>query len=202
MADTNGTSIKVAKYRGKDKVDLIENLELGYCSLIKATHSVLQKLKIENSTFTKITYKDRIETPLWNEIALREAVINALVHNDYTTEIPPVVEIYSDRIEITSSGGLSTIKNLDDFFAGYSKPNNRELMRVFKDLELVEHLGSGLGRILAKYGQESFNISSYFMRNIFYFEEALNIENINPADDYDRLRTIRNRRKASIAAST
>jgi ATP-dependent DNA helicase RecG len=144
LADSNGTSIKVAKYAGADKIDLIENNEYGYCSLIKATHKVLDKLDIENKTATLITHKTRKEQPLWNKVALREAVINAIVHNDYTTEIPPVFEIYSDRIEITSTGGISTIKNLEDFFAGYSKPINRELMRIYKDIELVEHLGSGL----------------------------------------------------------
>lgn len=75
---------------------------------------------------------------------------------------------YNDRIEITSSGGLSTIKNTDDFFEGYSKPINRELMRIYKDLEMVEHLGSGLDRILKAYGKESFYISRNFMKNIFY----------------------------------
>jgi predicted HTH transcriptional regulator len=168
LADTNGTSIKVAKYAGKDKINLIENNEYGYCSLIKATHKVLDKLDVENKTFAKITHKERIETPLWNKIALREAVINAIVHNDYTTELPPVFEIYSDRIEITSSGGISTIKNMEDFFDGYSKPINRELMRIYKDLELVEHLGSGLGRILEFYGKDSFVVSHNFMKNIFY----------------------------------
>jgi len=173
LADTNGTSIKVAKYSGKNKIDLIENNEYGYCSLIKATHKVLDKLDIENKTAAQITHKTRVETPLWNKVALREAVINAIVHNDYTTELPPVFEIYSDRIEITSSGGISTIKNLEDFFAGYSKPINRELMRVFKDVELVEHLGSGLGRILEVYGKDSFEISQNFMRNIFYSSEKI-----------------------------
>jgi predicted HTH transcriptional regulator len=173
LADANGTSLKVAKYSGKNKIDLIENNEYGYCSLIKATHKVLDKLDIENKTAAQITHKTRVETPLWNKVALREAVINAIVHNDYTTELPPVFEIYSDRIEITSSGGISTIKNLEDFFAGYSKPINRELMRVFKDVELVEHLGSGLGRILEVYGKDSFEISQNFMRNIFYSSEKI-----------------------------
>ncbi|MBB5021955.1 putative HTH transcriptional regulator [Desulfurispira natronophila] len=129
---------------------------------------MLDKLDIENRTAARITHKERIEQPLWNKVALREAVINAIVHNDYTTEIPPVFVIYSDRIEITSSGGMSTIKSLDDFFAGYSKPINRELMRVFKDLEMVERLGSGLDRILPIYGKDSFKISQNFMKNIFH----------------------------------
>ena len=168
MADSNGTSIKVAKYAGIDKVDLIENNEYGYCSLIKATKRVLEKLEIENKTAALITSTTRKEQPLWNRVALREAVINAMVHNDYTTQNPPVFEIFSDRIEITSTGGLSTIKNLEDFFSGYSKPISRELMRIYKDLELVEHLGSGLNRILKAYGKDSFVVKENFMRNVFY----------------------------------
>ena len=167
LADTNGTSIKVAKYAGKDKINLIENNEYGYCSLIKATKQVLNKLEVENKTAALITSKERKEQKLWNAVALREAVINAIVHNDYTTENPPVFEIFSDRLEITSTGGLSTIKNLDDFFAGYSKPISRELMRVYKDLELVEQLGSGLNRIISAYGEESFSIKQNYMKNIF-----------------------------------
>lgn len=71
---------------------------------------------------------------------------------------------------------MSTIKNTDDFFEGYSKPINRELMRVYKDLEMVEHLGSGLDRIIKVYGKESFKISKNFMKNIFYkTDEELNV---------------------------
>jgi len=91
-----------------------------------------------------------------------------MMHNDYTTQNPPVFEIFSDRIEITSTGGLSTIKNLEDFFSGYSKPISREIMRIYKDLELVEHLGSGLNRILKAYSKESFVVKENFMRNVFY----------------------------------
>ena len=47
MADTNNNSIKVAKYAGIDRVDLIESNEYGYCSLIKATKAVLDKLELE-----------------------------------------------------------------------------------------------------------------------------------------------------------
>ena len=172
MADSNGVSIKVAKYAGTNKVDLIENNEYGYCSLIKATKRVLEKLEIENKTAALITSTTRKEQPLWNKVALREAVINAIVHNDYTTENPPVFEIFSDRIEITSTGGLSIIKNIDDFFSGYSNPTSRELMRIYKDLELVEHLGSGLNRILEAYDKDSFVMKQNYMKNIFYKNET------------------------------
>ena len=57
---------------------------------------------MENKTLARITPKEREEKRLWNSVALREAVINAIVHNDYTSEIPPKFEFFYDRIEITS----------------------------------------------------------------------------------------------------
>ena len=92
LADENGMSIKVAKYKGLDRIELIENNEYGYCSLIKATKSVLDKIAIENTTFATITPRQRIEQRLWNPVALREAIYNAIVHNDYTREVPPKFE--------------------------------------------------------------------------------------------------------------
>lgn len=171
LADSNGVSIKVAKYAGKDKVDLIENEEYGYCSLIKATKSVLDRLNVENRTLAKITSKERIEKRLVNPLALREAVINAVVHNDYSLEVPPVFEIYSDRLEITSYGGLPMGLSEDDFFGCRSMPRNRELMRVFKDLDFVEQLGSGMTRILSAYDKSIFSFTSHFMTVRFDYPE-------------------------------
>ena len=106
LSDLNGVSIKVARYRGFDRVDLIENNEYGYCSLVKATKLVLDKFSVENKTLAKITPKEREEQQFWDPVALREAIINAIVHNDFTLEIPPKFEFFRDRIEITSFGGL------------------------------------------------------------------------------------------------
>lgn len=153
MADNNGNSIKVAKYGGKNRVDLIENEDFGYCSLIKATKSVLNKIDLENKTITQITSKERKEQRSWDSIAIREAVLNAFVHNDYTTDVPPKFEIFENRIEITSIGGLPNSLSQEEFFEGYSVPRNKELMRIFKDLDLVEQLGSGIPLILEYYGK-------------------------------------------------
>ncbi len=172
LADENGTSIKVAKYSGIDRYNLIENNEFGYCCLIKATMRVLDKLKVENRTLTKITgLAPRKEKKLIDETALREAVINAIIHNDYSNEIPPKVEIFANRVEITSAGGLVEGMTEEDLFSGMSAPRNKELMRVFKDLELVEHLGSGMARILKVYDKSAYQISRNFIRVVFEFEK-------------------------------
>lgn len=173
LADENGTSIKVAKYSGTDRVDLIENNEYGYCSLIKATKRVIDKLELENKTISKITYKERIDTRLWNAVALREAIINAIIHNDYTREVPPKFEIFSDRLEITSYGGLFEGMTQEDFFDGLSLPRNKELMRIYKDLGMVEQLGSGVPRILQAYNKDCFKFSENFLRMIFPATEKI-----------------------------
>jgi ATP-dependent DNA helicase RecG len=174
LADHNGTSIKVAKYKGLNRVNLVENNEYGYCSLVKATKQVLDKLELENKTTTKITSKERENQRLWNAIALREAVINAIIHNDYTNEVPPKFEIFDDRIEITSAGGLPDALNQEEFFEGVSIPRNKELMRVFRDLDMVEQLGSGVPRILESYPKECFKFSENFLRMTFPVEQVEN----------------------------
>jgi predicted HTH transcriptional regulator len=162
LADNNGASIKVAKYAGTDKIELIENEEYGYRCLITAIYRVLDKFAVENKTFAKITPRNRLERKLINPVAFREAFINAVVHNDFSLGWP-VVEFYSDRVTITSTGGLVEGMSQEDFFKGRSMLRNRELMRVFKDVELVEELGSGMQRILEAYDRSVFEITPSFI---------------------------------------
>ncbi len=183
LADENGVSIKVAKYTGTTKVDLVENEEYGYCSLIKAANHVLEKMKIENVTKVKVTSTKRIEKNLVESVPLREALINAVVHNDFSREIPPVFEVFSDRMEITSYGGLIPGQSKEDFFSCSSMPRNRELMRVFKDLGLVEQLGSGMSRILQSYDRSIFEISDHFIKAIFPFSLSANDEIVANGDN-------------------
>ncbi len=159
LADVNGMSIKAARYIGLTRVDLAKNNAYGYCSLVKATKQLLDKVELENKTYARITGK-----------AQRE---DAIVHNDYTTEAPPKVEFFDDRIEITSIGGLVQGMTQEEFFTGLSMPRNKELMRVFRDLDVVEHLGSGIPRILKAYGRECFTFSDNFLRMTFPAAEPL-----------------------------
>ena len=176
LSDINSTSIKVAKYSSLTRTDLIENNEYGYASLIRAAKRVLDKIELENPTSTKITSKERVDTRLWDMVALREAIINAFVHNDFTGEVPPKFEIFPDRIEITSAGDLPEGLSQEEFFLGFSVPRNKELMRIFKDLGMVEQLGSGVPRILKSYGKECFSFTENFLRMIFPVHESVTRE--------------------------
>jgi len=176
LADENGVSVKVAVYAGTDKVDLLETREYGNRCLITATQRILDRLDSENRTYAKITSKNRLEKERVNSIALREAVINAIVHNDYTKGVP-LVEIYADKIVVTSCGGLVEGLTENDFFKCRSMPRNRELMRVFRDMELVEQIGSGMSRILKAYDRSIFELTPSFTVVTFPFEKSFIMSN-------------------------
>jgi len=176
LADENGASIKIAVYAGTDKVDLLETREYGNRCLITATQRILDRLDSENRTFAKITSKNRLEKERVNTIALREVVINAIVHNDYTKGVP-LIEIYTDRIVVTSCGGLVEGLTESDFFKCRSMPRNRELMRVFRDMELVEQIGSGMSRILKAYDRSIFELTPSFTVVTFPFEKSFIMSN-------------------------
>lgn len=180
LADENRVSIKVAKYAGTDVEELIENYEFGYCSLIKATHRVLEKFITENKIFAKINYPERKEQQMYDYKAVREVIINALVHNDWSNEYPPKFEFFSDRLEVSSFGGIQNEFTKEEFLQGYSAPKNPELMRVFKDLELVEHLGTGIRRILKRYDKSIYHFFPHFIIvSIKYNENNFKYNNQN-----------------------
>jgi len=89
-------------------------------------------------------------------------------YNDYSNEIPPKFEIFDDRVEITSARSLPISLSENDFFEGISHPKNKEIMRIFKDLELVEQLGSGVPRSIKVYKKDSFKFMDNFTRVTFY----------------------------------
>ena len=192
LADNNRISIKVAKYAGDDVDELMENYEFGDCSLVKATYRVLEKFRTENKVYAKITYPERIEQPMYDYVAVREAVINAIVHNDWATEYPPKFEFFSDRLEISSFGGIQSEFTEEEFLLGYSAPKNPELMRVFSDLELVEHLGTGIRRILKRYDKSIYHFYPHFIRvsikyNLNEFEYDNKINKNDRKIDYSQL---------------
>ena len=171
LADENDISIKLVKYLGTSKMELIENQEYGYCCLITATQRILDRLTAENTVYAKIEYNGRKEVEMIDSKALKEAVINAMVHSDYTLSTTPIIELYSDRIEITSGGGLPQGLSQEEFLEGVTAPRNKELIRVFKDVDLIENIGSGVLRILDAYDKSCFKFMEHFLRVSFKYKE-------------------------------
>lgn len=171
LADENTVSIKLVRYLGTNKLELLENLEFGNRCLITATQRILDRLDVENTTYAKIEYFGRKEQEKIDSKALKEAVINAIVHNDYSYGNSPIIELYSDRIEITSAGGLPQELSQEEFLEGVTAPRNKELIRVFKDVDLIENIGSGVLRILDAYDKSCFKFMDHFLRVSFKYKE-------------------------------
>ena len=171
LADNNTISIRFGKYGGENAVNLIENEDFGNCSIVKATKSILNKLEIENKIYTKIEYPERKEIKMYDYAAVREAVVNAIVHNDWSNEYSPKFEMFSDRLVISSNGGIQDSTTKEEFLEGFSLPRNKELMKVFNDLDLVEQMGTGIIRILQSYNKKAFEFFPNFIRVTFPFNE-------------------------------
>ncbi|MDR3244182.1 MAG: putative DNA binding domain-containing protein [Elusimicrobiota bacterium] len=186
FSDINNISIRVAKWWGTEKIDLRENEEYGYCSLIKAMQKVLDKFELENITQArKVGIGARQEKSLVDNKALREAIINAFAHNDYSSQETPVFEIFSDRFEITTYGGLVEGLTKEEFFTGVSKLRNREIMRIFKDIEFVERLGSGMPYIVKKYGRNIFNFMNCVIKSAFHYDQSINNDGKDKTDSME-----------------
>ena len=92
--------------------------------------------------------EDRQDYP---EEALREALLNAVVHRDYAFSSSILISIFDDRIEFVSVGGLPKGISLDDILLGLSVPRNENLANVFYRLHLIEAYGTGIPKIMHSY---------------------------------------------------
>ena len=91
----------------------------------------------------------RQDIPEYNEIALREVLVNAMAHADYSLGGMPIrVAIYRDRLEVENPGMLPFGMTLDDLKAGVSRIRNRVIVRVLRELGLVEEWGTGYRRVI------------------------------------------------------
>jgi len=97
------------------------------------------------STIGEVYRKDRWEYPLE---AIREAVVNAIIHRDYSFTGKDIkIASFDDMLEITSPGPLPDTMSLDDLGTGRSDIRNRVLAPIFKDLGLIEARGTGMQKI-------------------------------------------------------
>ena len=139
LSDLNKVCIRVTRYQGKDKSKTISFKVFGCSCLLKTMKETLEYLLALNETKVSVgDDKAKKEEHLFDSEALKEACINAFVHNRWIMNIPPEINIYEDRIEVISTGGLSYGTSLASFYSGESQPVNRRLHSIFEKVGLIE----------------------------------------------------------------
>lgn len=130
----------------KDRIDL-ENMSIltQYDKCIEFYFKHVNKQEIIGGAYRKTIE----EIPL---VAYREAIANAICHRDYNKQSNVKVEIFDERIEITSPGGLPVGISYDDFIDGrISVPRNKVIAEIFYRLKLIEKKATGIRRIKSYY---------------------------------------------------
>jgi len=120
-------------------------------SLFRQLNDVYDYLDMHNqtqATFDKLLRIDKRDYP---ETALREALLNAIVHREYATSGSVFIKIYSDRMEFITPGGLVSGIEVNDLMSGYSVCRNANLAAVFYRLQLIEAYGTGILKIFEAY---------------------------------------------------
>ena len=192
LADRNEVSIKVVRFRGRDKADdIVMRNEYGdKCLLVAMRQAYDYCADVVNITRTRMVRDERREQRLFDNEAFREAWFNACLHNNWVDGTPPAISVFDDRMEIISTGGLPANLSKEEFFKGVSKPVNEELARLFIRLDLMEQTGHGVPLVVRQYGRDVFDLTDNFIKVTIPFafeltDEPVNSENepVNPKNE-------------------
>ncbi len=137
-------SVRVIVYKGKNKVDTVreqigaKGYALGFLGLVEWINSQLPANEEIGKAFRK-------ESRMYPEIAIRELVANALIHQDLSVKGFPMIEIFSDRIEISNPG--NPLITPDRFIDSYIS-RNEKLADLMRRMGFCEEKGSGLDKVI------------------------------------------------------
>ena len=150
LSDQCPSTIKAATFSGEDKGSFQDRREFGG-SLFQQMEELYSYLDMRNQTKATFDGLYRIDTRDYPEDALREALLNSLIHRDYSFRASTLVSVYADRIEFVSVGGLPSGIELDDIMLGLSVCRNPKLAAIFYRLQLIEAYGTGMPKIMNAY---------------------------------------------------
>lgn len=150
VSDECKHSIKFAVFQGTDKLVFKDRKEFTG-SLFNQLIDAYKTIDFYNGT--RATFQDllRIDERDYPEDAIREALLNAIVHRDYTFSGSTFINLYSDRLEIISLGGLVSGLSLEAAMLGASQPRNEKLASLFYRMKLIEAYGTGMSKIMSCY---------------------------------------------------
>lgn len=154
LSDQCRHTIKMAVFEGSKKTVFKDRKELTG-SLLEQLDEAYSYIDQFNHTHAEFAGLDRVERRDYPPEALREALLNAIVHRDYSVASPTLISIFDDRIELVSIGGLVRGISFDDIMLGVSVLRNEHLANIFYRLRLIEAYGTGMLKINECYADET-----------------------------------------------
>ena len=142
--------IKVAIFQGSTKTLFKDRREFGG-SLLKQLEDAFAFLDLCNRTRAEIVGLERIDSRDYPGDAIRETLLNLIIHRDYAVQSPALISVFDDRMEFVSVGGLMPDISYDDIMLGVSVARNPRLANVFYRLHLIEAYGTGILKINESY---------------------------------------------------
>ena len=146
LSDQCQHTIKVAVFADEARTVFKDAKEFGG-SLFRQLEDAYSYLLLCNRTASSFQGLERMEKKDYPEEALREALLNAMVHRDYSFSGSTLISIFDDRIEFVTIGGLVRGLTFNDIMLGVSALRNKKLANVFYRLRLIEAYGTGILRI-------------------------------------------------------
>jgi predicted HTH transcriptional regulator len=141
--------LQLGRFAGVDRARVLDHAELRgpLVGAIDEAVAFVAKHAWRGITIEGVRHAERWNLP---PVAVRELIVNAVAHADYALRGAPLrVAVYDDRLEVENPGLLPFGLSVDDLPRGVSKLRNRVIARVFRELGLVEHWGSGVPRVIA-----------------------------------------------------
>jgi predicted HTH transcriptional regulator len=141
--------IQAGRFEGTDKARILDHVDLKMplVSAIEQAVAFVEKHALHGADIGRLRREERWNLP---PAAVREAIVNAVAHADYSQRGAPIrLAIFDDRLEIENPGLLPFGLTIDDLPNGVSKLRNRVIGRVLHELGLVEQWGSGAQRMIA-----------------------------------------------------
>lgn len=166
LSDQCETTTKVALFQGTDKEVFRDRKEFTG-SILKQLEEVYQFINLLNKTKATFSGLDRTDMRDYPEEAVRESLLNSIVHRDYSFSGSNLVNIYENRMEFVSLGGLVSGLELKSIFLGVSQSRNPNLAAVFYRMRLIESYGTGIGKIERAYKTYQFQPEFETAKGVF-----------------------------------
>ncbi len=150
LSDECEHTIKVAVFADETKDRFLDRKEFSGC-LLKQLSDAYDYIYLNNKVSSTYEGINRLDKKDYDDLGLREALLNSIIHRDYSFDGSIIVNIYTNKIEFVSIGGLVPGINVDDIMIGISQTRNKKLANIFYRLQIVESYGTGIRKMIDDY---------------------------------------------------